>query len=132
MLVGASAAPVSADPGLESAVDSLRRLLSELLEKRQESIMGELVGIRHELAVPDPARAAAASGRLDKLLEQMGATRFEARPMEYMDPLIHRAVAERGQADLPDGVVVETVCPGYRSARGVILAKAGVAVNRRS
>ncbi len=30
-----------------------------------------------------------------------------------------------------DSVIVETVRPGYRSARGLVLCKAAVAVNRR-
>lgn len=119
---------VSPDAALEIGVDSIRRLLSELMEQRTESILGELVAIRYAIGDSDIE----ASARIDKLLTQLGAIKYSAQSMNYVDPLIHSVVAERDKPDLPDGVIVSTIRPGYRTGRGVILGKALVAVNRRS
>ena len=53
------------------------------------------------------------------------------RPAFFEQRRNHTVAAERSIADAPEGVVVETVHPGFRTSHGVILAKAGVAVNRR-
>jgi molecular chaperone GrpE (heat shock protein) len=119
------------DAGLDASVDSLRRLLTELLEQRMESVVRDLVDVRREaagLAGDDSSRIVA---RLEALLERLGAVRFEAEPMDVVDPLIHVVVDERQQADVPDGLILETVRPGYRTARGLIVCKAAVAVNQR-
>jgi molecular chaperone GrpE (heat shock protein) len=52
--------------------------------------------------------------------------------MDVVDPLIHAVIEERQQADAPDRVILETVRPGFRTARGVVVSKAAVAVNRRA
>jgi molecular chaperone GrpE (heat shock protein) len=123
--------PVSAtDAGLDATVDSLRRLLSELIEQRLESVIRDLADIRREAAgtaVQDGSRLLA---RLDELLESLGAVRFEAEPMDLVDPLIHVVVAERQQADVPAGVILETLRPGYRTSRGLVVCKAAVAVSQ--
>ena len=49
-----------------------------------------------------------------------------------MDPLIHTVTREVSDARLPDGVVVETIRPGFHTGHGIVVAKALVAVNRRS
>jgi hypothetical protein len=124
------APPSDGDSALEESVDSLRRLLSELIERRMESVVKDLVDVRREAA------AAAEHGRivkrLDALLDSLGAVLFDAEPMDIVDPLIHVVVDERRDETAPDGVILETVQPGYRSARGLVLCKASVAVNRRA
>jgi hypothetical protein len=123
--------PSGEDGGLESAVDSLRRLLSELLETNHEAVLRELVLIR--LAIADPAHLdlVAALGQLDRLMDRLGAMEFSARKLDFVDPTIHEIKGERHAVGLPDGVVAEGLRPGFRSASGVVLTKAWVAVNRR-
>jgi DNA-binding FrmR family transcriptional regulator len=126
------AAPAGeADAALDASVDSLRRLLSELLEQRTESVVRDLAGIRREAASIAERDGARIVERLDQLLESLGAARFDAEPMDVVDPLIHVVVQERHQADVPDGVILATLRPGYRTARGMVVSKAAVAVNRR-
>jgi molecular chaperone GrpE (heat shock protein) len=117
------------DAALEASVDSLRRLLSEAIEQRMESVVRELVEVHRELSAPDAARA---GERLGQLLDTLGALRFAAEPMDVVDPLIHTVVGERRDDSAPDGVVLETARPGYRTARGAVVSKAAVVVNRRS
>jgi hypothetical protein len=117
------------DAALEQSVDSLRRLLSEAIEQRMESVVTELVEVHRELSSADAARA---GERLARLLETLGAVRFTAEPLDAVDPLIHVVVEERRDDRAPDGVVLETVRPGYRTARGALAGKAAVVVNRRS
>lgn len=129
----ASAAAASgADAALESSVDSLRRLLSELIEQRMESVVRDLADIRREASTLAARQARGILERLDDMLERLGAVRFEAEPMDVVDPLIHAVAEERQEADAPDGVILATVRPGFRTARGLIACKAAVAVNRRA
>jgi hypothetical protein len=118
------------DAELESGVDSMRRLLSELTERRTDSLLSELTAIRETIADPHPDPAAALA-RVDRLLDRLGATSFSAAKLDFVDPAIHDVTAERLLAGVPDGVVVETLRPGWRSAGGALVAKACVAVNRR-
>jgi molecular chaperone GrpE (heat shock protein) len=120
------------DAALESSVDSLRRLLSELLEQRMEAVVRDLVDIRRQAAAVAQRKGTGIVERLDRVLEDLGAIRFEAEPMDVVDPLIHAVIEERQQADAPDRVILETVRPGFRTARGVVVSKAAVAVNRRA
>jgi len=123
--------PSGEDGGLGSAVDSMRRLLSELLERDHDAVLRELVPIR--LAVADPQRLdlAAALRQIDRLMDRLGAIQFSAQKLDYVDPAIHEIKGERHVVGLPDGVVAESLRPGFRSASGVVLTKAWVAVNRR-
>jgi len=121
--------PRGSDATLENSVDSLRRLLSELIELRMEAVVRGLVDVRRE--VDGDGTRERALARLDELLHGLGAVRFAAEAMDVVDPLIHVVVSERRVDGCPDGVIVETVRPGYRSARGLVLCKAAVAVNRR-
>jgi hypothetical protein len=121
-----------ADAALESSVDSLRRLLSELIEQRMEAVVRDLVDIRRQAAAVAQRKGAGIIERLDHVLESLGAIAFEAEPMDAVDPLIHAVTEERQKADAPDGVILETVRPGFRTARGVVVCKAAVAVNRRA
>ena len=122
-------APVAGDQALEASVDSLRRLLSELIEARTESVARDVVAVRG-LAVKTGAERGLVEA-LDALLAKLGAIRFEGRRLDFMDPLIHRAVSERADNGAADGVILDTVQPGYRTVRGNVLAKADVVVNRR-
>lgn len=122
----ASASP-RPDRTLDGAVDSLRRLLSELLEHRLEAVARDLAELRRVLA--SGAEPEAVLDRLDDLLDRVGAVRFSAEPLDVVDPLIHTVVAERPGKGAPRGVVLEGVRPGFRSSRGLVLAKAAVAVS---
>jgi hypothetical protein len=119
------------DASLESGVDSMRRLLTELLESRLDPVIAEVAAIRTLAASETAGNFGSVVDRLDLLLNDLGAVRFEAQRLDYYDPLIHQVLAERQEAALPDRVVVETVVPGYRTQRGRVVAKAGVAINRR-
>ncbi len=121
----------SGDTVLEGAVNSLRRLLSELIEERMEAVVRDLAQLRTEATSPSSDTGGRVVARLDQLLESLGALKFEARRFDAIDPLIHIAVEERHEEALPDGVVLVTVRPGFRSGRGAVLCKAAVAVNRR-
>ena len=118
------------DEGLDATVDSLRRLLSELIEQRLESVIRDLADIRREAASMVVQDGSGVVARLDELLEGLGAVRFEAEPMDVVDPLIHTVIAERQQSDVPSGVIVETLRPGYRTSRGRVVCKAAVAVSQ--
>ena len=123
--------PSEIDAALDTSVDSLRRLLSEFIEQRMESVVRDLVDIRREAASPSGRDGTPIVARLEELLERLGAIRFEAEPMDVVDPLIHAVVDERQQANVPDGVILETLRPGYRTARGQVVCKAAVAVSQR-
>ena len=127
-----SAPPPTADASLESSVDSMRRLLTELLESRMDPVIAEVAAIRSLAASETKGKIRAVVDRLDLLLNDLGAVRFEAQRLDYFDPLIHQVLAERHDMDAPDRVILETVVPGYRTGRGQVVAKAGVAINRRA
>ena len=120
-------APQTADTIVEGAVDSLRRLLSELLEQRLEAVAGALADIRREVAAG--AAAERVLGLVDELLHRVGAVRFAAEPLDVVDPLIHVVAEERKAAGVPRGVIVEALQPGFRNGRGLVLCKAAVAVS---
>jgi hypothetical protein len=111
--------------------DAVRRLLGDQIDRRLETVARALVEIRLDadaLGTPEAARLVES---LDRLLDSLGTVRFEAERLDHVDPLIHAVAREQQHADLPDGVVLETLRPGCRSGRGAILARALVAVNRR-
>jgi hypothetical protein len=120
-------APQTTDTLVEGAVDSLRRLLSELLEHRLEGVAGALADIRREVAAG--AGAERVLDLVDELLHRVGAVRFAAEPLDVVDPLIHVVVEERTAAGVPRGVIVEALQPGFRNSRGLVLSKAAVAVS---
>jgi hypothetical protein len=130
---GAAPAPhpvataTAGNEALDGAVDSLRRLLSELIEQRLESVARDLAEVRRTLAAG--GELATGLEQLDDLLDRLGAVRFTAEPLDVVDPLIHTVVAERPGNGAPRGVVLEVVRPGFRSSRGLVLAKAAVAVS---
>jgi hypothetical protein len=122
-------APVAPSLGatLDGAVDSLRRLLGELLEQHVESVTRELVEVRR--AVTAGVDGDRVLELIDDLLQRLGALRFTAEPLDVVDPLIHAVVEERHADGVPAGVILEAVRPGFRSGRGLVLAKAAVAVS---
>jgi hypothetical protein len=121
--------PARGDQALEGAVDSLRRLLSELIEARTESVAADVAALRRLSAKPRAGQELTEA--IDDLLVKLGAIRFEAKPLDFVDPLIHRVVADREGA-AADGVILEATQPGYKTARGGVLSKADVIVNRRT
>jgi hypothetical protein len=131
MMEKMSAVPSFGDASLESGVDSMRRLLSDLLDARLDPVIAEVAAIRTLAASEAEGKFGSVVDRLDLLLNDLGAVRFEAQRLDYYDPLIHQVLAERREGDAPDRVVLETVVPGYRTQRGRVVAKAGVAINRR-
>jgi molecular chaperone GrpE (heat shock protein) len=118
------------DTVIDASADALRRLLSDLIERRLESVIKQVAEVRSEVPVSKFPEAEPLATRLDTLLGDLGAIRYEAEPLDYIDPLIHNVVGERRVENTPDGVILETVRPGYRTARGLIVAKAAVLVNR--
>ncbi len=120
------------DPILEDAVDSLRRLLSELIEQRREAVVRDLVEVRTEVATASANGGGQALERLDQLLGSLGTVKFEARRFDAVDPLIHVAVEEHHESGVPGGVILATVRPGFRTGRGFVVCKAAVSVNREA
>jgi molecular chaperone GrpE (heat shock protein) len=120
-------APPPGDGLLDGTIDSLRRVLGDLLEARVESLARDLAELRRE--------AASGAGRerlleqLDGVLARLGAVRFSAEALDVVDPLIHIVIEERRAPGVPRGVIVESVRPGFRSGRGLVLCKAAVAVS---
>ena len=127
--LAAPATPTTEDPSIEGSADALRRLLSELLEQRLEGLAARIVMAR--TALDKPATVAQAAEHLDRSLGDLGVTACCAERLEWVDPLIHVVAGEREDGDVPDAVVLETIRPGYRTARGTVVSKASVVVNRR-
>jgi molecular chaperone GrpE (heat shock protein) len=117
--------------GTMDEVDALRRVLSYLFEAKNEEIIRELVTIRHaSAALPGGARNV--TEQIDALLANLGAVKFEAERLEHVDPLIHAITREVRDEKLDDAIIAEAIRPGFRTARGVVIAKALVAINRRA
>jgi molecular chaperone GrpE (heat shock protein) len=124
---------------LDRATATFQRLVGEVLDEHLAEILPTLVGLRNELA----DRACESAGQsgddhlsrwlemLDQTLTGAKVTRYDARPGEAFDPLIHLAVGEMHRGDLADGAVAEFIQPGFRTARGKVIAAAKVKVNRR-
>ena len=124
-----SMAPVTT--GTLEEVDALRRVLNDLMDARMNDVISELVGIRNT-AASCGGEARRVTEQMDTLLSDLGAMKFEAERLEHVDPLIHTVTREVSDCHLPDGVVTETIRPGFHTGRGIVVAKALVAVNRRS
>jgi molecular chaperone GrpE (heat shock protein) len=122
-----SLSPVAS--GSLDEVDALRRVLSYLFEANVENTIRDLVTVRQATAALAGSQNVVAS--IDTLLADLGAVKFEAERLEHVDPLIHSIVREVHDDKVDDAVVVETTRPGFRTARGAVVAKALVTVNRR-
>ena len=121
-------APVSS--GTMDEVDAIRRVLSDLMEARMNDVIRELVSIRNTAAAAG-SDARRVAEQMDTLLADLGAMKFEAERLEHVDPLIHTVTREVTDPSLPDGVITETVRPGFHTGRGIVVARALVAINRR-
>lgn len=117
--------------GALDEVDALRRVLGYLFESKTEEIIRELVLIRNASAAMPHGRSDI-TDQIDALLSNLGAIKFDAVRLEYVDPLIHTITREVRNEKLDDAVIVEAIRPGFRTARGVVIAKALVAINRRA
>lgn len=126
---GQTAAAPASTVASQDESDAMRRAVSDLIERRLEQIVRDLVAIRN--GVSALAGSDAVLMELDALLERMGVIRYEARPGDHMDPLIHAVGREASEPAQPNGVIVGGIRPGFRTLRGVVLAKATVVVNRR-
>jgi len=122
-------APVTT--GSMEEVDALRRVLNDLMEARTNDVIRELVTIRNSAAAAG-GEARRIADQMDALLADLGTMKFEAERLEHVDPLIHTVSKEISDASIPDGIIIETLRPGFHTSRGIIVAKALVAVNRRS
>jgi hypothetical protein len=126
---------------LDRATATFQRLVGEVLDDHLVEMLPTLVSLRGEMA--DKAHGGTGSPRnddefyrrgtemLDQVLSAARVSRFDARTGEAFDPLIHLAVGETHRPDLADGAVAEFLQPGFRTARGKVIAPAKVKVNRR-
>lgn len=123
---------------IDRATATFQRIVAEVVDDQLSEMLPPLIALRNELAQRADA-AAAGDGEfarrgcetLDHVLKIAGAQRYEARPGEVIDPVIHLAVGETSRGDLAAGVVAETLQCGFRSARGKVIVPAKVRVNRR-
>lgn len=121
-------APLAADPEVDAWTPALHRLLSELMEGRLEVLAR---GVVDAVGCLEAGRQTQARETLDRVLDAMGVAAFEPGLMDRIDPLICNVVEECVSDNTPEGAVVKTVRPGFRTRRGRVLRKATVAVARR-
>ena len=126
---------------LDRATAMFQRLLNDVVDEHLSDMLPTLVALRCEMA--DRAGDAQAADShdddfferggdmLDQVLSSAHVGRFDARQGEAFDSLIHLAIGETGQDDLADGMVAESVRPGFRASDGKVIAPARVKVNRR-
>jgi hypothetical protein len=117
--------------GLEEEADLIRRLLSDIVDRRAEGLIRDLAAVRNRVAAVDHPAARDAVADLDLLLDRLGAERFDAQALDHVDSLIHTVGREVHDPSQPDGVVLESLRPGFRTGRGLVAARALVSVNRR-
>lgn len=123
--------PAGAAAGTLDEVDAVRRVIGDLMEARMEQVIRDIVSIRNAVASLAGANVKPLVAQVESLLADLGAIRFEAEPLEHVDPLIHAVTREAHDAHMPDGVIIESLRPGFTTGRGAIIAKALVSVNRR-
>jgi len=127
---------------LDRATAMFQRLVAEIVDDRFGELLPTLVSLREEM---DQRARAEGNGEesthgefltrgtemLDQVLANAEVQAFLPKVGDAFDPLIHLAVGETSQADLPDGVVAESFQHGFRTARGKVVQAARVKVNRR-
>jgi len=125
---------------LDRATSMFQRLVAEVVDEQLAEMLPPLITLRNEIVQysqdNDPSGLIDDFGHraqeiLDNVLAVAGVQSYEARSGDTFDPLIHLAVGETHRQDLADAAVVEQVQPGFRSARGKVLAAAKVRINRR-
>jgi molecular chaperone GrpE (heat shock protein) len=120
-----------ADGDLELEMNSMRRLLSECMERRTDQFLEELAAILDVFSDPERVDSTEGLRLIHDLFDRLGASQFTVENLDFVDPAIHEIVAERKLTNVPDGAVVETLRPGLRGVGGGLIRKARVAVNRR-
>lgn len=118
-------------PSIHSTADevnAIRRVIADILEARMFAVLQKLAALRQSV----PLDASELANRVDVILEDLGAIRFTAERIEHLDPVIHEVGKEVHETQVPDGVIVSTIRPGWRTAQGQILARAVVSLNRRT
>jgi molecular chaperone GrpE (heat shock protein) len=126
---------------LDRATATFQRLIAEVMDEKLAELAPPLVSLRSEMAQrvrtdghSDPVAAEFYQRGvevLDQVLSLGDIRRYEVPVGAAFDSLIHLAVGETRRGDLPNGVVAESVQPGFRTARGKVIAPAKVKVNRR-
>ena len=116
---------------LDQSVETFRRMLGDLIEHRMESVIEQLVQLRLDLEYASAGALTRIVQEMDRVLDDLGAARFEAENLDYFDPLIHLMVEERPHPTAPEGTVAATLRPGFKTSRGRVVAKARVAVHRK-
>ncbi len=130
---------------IDRATATFQRIVTEVVDDQLAEMLPLLVDLRNEMAgrcdgdddslagddlTADDDFVQRGTEMLDRVLATARVTRFDARPGEPFDPLIHLAVGETHRDDLADGTVAESLRSGFRSARGNLLSPARVKVNR--
>jgi len=117
-----------ADTDLDKSMDVIRRLLGDLVDTRMEEMLKRLTGIVALAAAKGHEEVVEA---LDSVLADAGVIRFSPSCLDFPDLFICRIAGDRVDAAAAEGAIVEVIEPGYRTARGTVLAKAAVIINRR-
>ena len=125
---------------LDRATSIFQRLVAEVVDEQLAEMVPPLITLRNEIVqysqdngpngLPNDF-GPRAQDTLDNVLAVAGIQTYETRPGDIFDPLIHLAVGETHRENLDNGAIVEQVQPGFRSARGKVLATAKVRINRR-
>jgi hypothetical protein len=116
---------------LDQSAETIRRMLGDLIEQRMESVIEQLVLLRLDLESATSEGLTHILQGMDRILDDLGAARFEAETLDFFDPLIHLVVEERPHPTAPEGTVAATLRPGFKTSRGRVIAKARVAVHRK-
>jgi len=126
---------------LDRATATFQRLVADVVDEKLAELAPPLISLRSEMAQHACADGQSESGVrefcqrgvevLDQVLSVADIRMYEAPVGSAFDSLIHLAVGEVHRGDLPDGAVAECIQPGFRTARGKVIAPARVKVNRR-
>lgn len=136
-----TAEPQSMDEELDQVARTMKRAFLESFERSSDRVALPLVKVQRY--IEEIARRAATEApalrehlsicatSLGAVLTDLGVETFEAEAAEAFDPIIHQCVGEAHREDAAANAVVRSVAPGFRSARGQVLAPALVTVNRK-
>jgi hypothetical protein len=116
------------DTDMDKGMDVIRRLLGDLVDARMEEVLKRLAGIVSLAAAKGHEEVVEA---LESVLADAGVIRFSPACLDFPDLFICRIAGDRADDAAAEGAIVDVVEPGYRTARGTVLAKAAVIINRR-
>lgn len=129
---------------LDRATATFQRLVTEVVDDQLATLLPPIVTLRNDLELRGTEAAPSGRGQddwkeflansvemLDQTLVQIGVAKYDPHAGVPFDSLIHLAVGETRRDDLPEGVVSESLQPGFRTARGKVISLAHVKVNRR-